>query len=145
MSTIVPVPKKEKVTELNDCRPVVLLSVIIKCFERLVKDHITSILPVTLDPLQFAYRPNRSTNEAIALTLDTALSNLYKRNTNVRMLFIDYSSAFNTIVPSKLIIKLEGLGLNPALCNWVLDFLTGIQTQGLELDDELGAYYGVEC
>jgi hypothetical protein len=41
------------------------------------------------------------------------------------MLFIDYSSAFNTIVPSKLIIKLETLGLNPALCNWVLDFLTG--------------------
>ena len=40
------------------------------------------------------------------------------------MLFIDYSSAFNTIVPSKLIIKLEALGLNPALCNWVLDFLT---------------------
>ena len=41
------------------------------------------------------------------------------------MLFIDYSSAFNTIVPSKLIIKLEALDLNPALGNWVLDFLTG--------------------
>jgi hypothetical protein len=47
------------------------------------------------------------------------------RNTYVRMPFIDYSSAFNTIVPSKLVIKLEILGLNPALCNWVLDFLTG--------------------
>ena len=41
------------------------------------------------------------------------------------MLIIDNSSAFNTIVPSKLIIKLEALGLNPALCNWVLGFLTG--------------------
>ena len=41
------------------------------------------------------------------------------------MLFIDYSSEFNTIVPSKLIIKLEALGLKHALCNWVLDFLTG--------------------
>ena len=41
------------------------------------------------------------------------------------MLSIDYCSAFNTILPSKLIIKLEALGLNPALCNWVLDFLTG--------------------
>jgi hypothetical protein len=41
------------------------------------------------------------------------------------MLFIDYVSAFNTIVPSKPIIKLEALGLNPAPCNWVLDFLTG--------------------
>ena len=43
----------------------------------------------------------------------------------MRMLFIDYSSVFNTIVPSKLVIKLETLGLDPALCNWVLDFLTG--------------------
>ena len=41
------------------------------------------------------------------------------------MLLIDYSSALNTIVPSKLIIKLEALVLKPALCNWVLDFLTG--------------------
>ena len=41
------------------------------------------------------------------------------------MLFIDNRSAFNTIVPFKLINKLEALGLDPALCNWVLDFLTG--------------------
>jgi hypothetical protein len=38
------------------------------------------------------------------------------------MLFIEYSSAFNTIGPSKLIIKMEALDLNPALCNWVMDF-----------------------
>ena len=31
----------------------------------------------------------------------------------VILLFIDYSSAFNTIVPSKLIIKLVALCLNP--------------------------------
>ena len=43
----------------------------------------------------------------------------------VRMLFIDHRSAFNTIVPSKFIIKLEALGFNPALCDWVLGFLTG--------------------
>ena len=50
MTTIVPVPKKAKVTELNDYRPVALTSVIMKYFERLVKDNITSTLPVTLDP-----------------------------------------------------------------------------------------------
>jgi gmma-aminobutyric acid receptor subunit gamma/cGMP-dependent protein kinase 2 len=83
-----------------------------KCFERLVKDHITSTLPVTLDTLQFAYHHNRPTDDAIAITLHTALSHLDKRNTYVRMLFINYSSAINTIVPSKLIIKMEALGLN---------------------------------
>ena len=43
----------------------------------------------------------------------------------MRMLFNDYSSAFNTIVPSKLINKVRTLGLNTSLCNWILDFLTG--------------------
>ena len=39
-------------------------------------------------------------------------------------LFIDFSSAFNTIIPQQLICKLDQLGLNTSLCNWVLDFLS---------------------
>jgi hypothetical protein len=92
-----------------------------KCFKRLVMAHNT-IIPEILDPLQFAYRPNRSTDNAISITLHSALSQLDERNTYVRMLFIDYSSAFNTIVP---ITKLRTLGLSTSLCNWILDFLTG--------------------
>ena len=41
------------------------------------------------------------------------------------MLFIDYSSAFNTIVLTKLITKLRTWGLNTSHCNWILVFLTG--------------------
>uniref|UniRef100_A0A3B1JXT7 Reverse transcriptase domain-containing protein n=1 Tax=Astyanax mexicanus TaxID=7994 RepID=A0A3B1JXT7_ASTMX len=41
------------------------------------------------------------------------------------MLFIDFSSAFNTIIPQNLTRKLSSLGLNTPLCNWILDFLTG--------------------
>ena len=98
-TTIVPVPKNTKVTCLNDYPPVALTSVIMKCFERLVKSFICSLLPPTLDPMQFAYRSNRSTDDAIALTMHAALSHLDKGNTYVRMLFIDYSSSFNTIIP----------------------------------------------
>ena len=99
-----------------------------KCFERLVMAHINiinTIIPETLDPLQFAYCTNRSTDDAISIALHTALSNLDKRNTYVRMLFIDYSSAFNTIAPTKRITKLKTMGLNTSLCNWILDFLMG--------------------
>ena len=124
LATIVPVPKTARITTLNDWRPVALTSIISKCFEKLVRDFICSSLPATLDPMQFAYRQNRSTDDAIALTLHTALSHLDKQNTYVRMLFVDYSSAFNTIVPSRLDIKLRDLGLNSSLCSWILNFLT---------------------
>ena len=114
-TTIVPVPKEAKVTFLNDYRPIALTSVVIKYFERLVMVHINSILQDNLDPLQFAYLPNSSADDAIAL--HTAHSHLDKRNTYLRMLFIDHSSAFNTIVPTKLITKLRTVGLNTYLCN----------------------------
>uniref|UniRef100_A0A3P9DSM1 Reverse transcriptase domain-containing protein n=1 Tax=Maylandia zebra TaxID=106582 RepID=A0A3P9DSM1_9CICH len=124
MATIVPVPKSSTISSLNDWRPVALTPIVSKCFEKLVRDFICSALPDSLDPLQFAYRHNRSTDDAIALTLHTALSHLEKRDMYVRMLFVDYSSAFNTIVPSKLDRKLQDLGLSSSLCSWILSFLS---------------------
>ncbi len=124
-TTIIPVPKKSPVSCLNDYRPIALTPIIMKCFERLVMHNIKTSIPKTLDPLQFAYRPNRSTDDAISSTLHLALTHLENKDSYVRMLFIDFSSAFNTIIPQQLINKLSLLGLNNSLCNWILDFLTG--------------------
>ncbi len=68
-SVIIPVPKNSKPSCLNDYRPVALTSTVMKVFERLLKKHICSSIPATLDPLQFAYRPNRSTDDAISQVL----------------------------------------------------------------------------
>ncbi|XP_010787373.1 homeobox protein OTX1 B-like [Notothenia coriiceps] len=62
-STIIPVPKKTRITGLNDYRPVALTSVVMKSFERLVLSHLKSITDPLLDPLQFAYRANRSVDD----------------------------------------------------------------------------------
>ncbi len=124
-SVIIPVPKNSKLSCLNDYRPVALTSTVMKVFERLLKKHICSSIPATLDPLQFAYRPNRSTDDAISQVLHSSLTHIDSKNGNyVRLLFIDYSSAFNTIVPTKLAVKLSDLGLNTSLCDWIQDFLT---------------------
>ncbi|KAK1802485.1 hypothetical protein P4O66_022156, partial [Electrophorus voltai] len=124
-STIVPVPKKPRPSDLNDYRPVALTSVVMKCFEKLVRDFITSSLPASTDPLQFAYRHNRSTDDAIAHLLHTTLTHLDEgRGNYVKMLFVDYSSAFNTIIPSLLTTKLGDLGLHTSLCDWISNFLT---------------------
>ncbi len=105
-SVIIPVPKNSKPSCLNDYHPVALTSTVMKVFERLLKKHICSSIPATLDPLQFAYRPNRSTDDAISQILHSSLTHIDSKNGNyVRLLFIDYSSAFNTIVPTKLAVK----------------------------------------
>ena len=123
-TTIVPIPKKTKVTFLNDYRPVALTPVVMKCMEKLVLAQIDSIIPNSLDPYQFAYRAKRSVDDTIAMALQHTLEHLEKGNTYVRMLFIDYSSAFNTIPPDRLVQKLGDLGPSDAICRWTLDFLT---------------------
>lgn len=73
---IIPVPKKTSINSLNDYRPVALTPVVMKRFEKLVRSHIIQGLPPTFDPLQFAYRYNGSTEEAIAIALHTAMTHL---------------------------------------------------------------------
>lgn len=123
-STIVPVPKASTVSCLNDYRPVALTPIVMKCFERLVMASIKKSINITTDSHQYAYRPNRSTADAIAAVTHQSLTHLEKKNFYVRLLSLYFSSAFNTIIPQTLVNKLSALGLAPSLCNWVLDFLT---------------------
>lgn len=116
-ATIIPVPKKSPAVSLNDYRPEV------KRFERLVLQHIKDCLPPTFDPHQFAYWANRSTEDAISIALHSVLNHLEKQQSYVRMLFVDYTSAFNTIIPDILITKLTTLHLPTLTGAWIRDFL----------------------
>ncbi|KAI4905570.1 hypothetical protein NFI96_009239, partial [Prochilodus magdalenae] len=90
-------------------------------------------VPVLVQPVreaprvmtEFTYRCNHFTDDAITYLLHTTLSHLdAERGNYVKMLFVDYSSAFNTIIPSTLTVKLEDLGLHSSLCRWISNFLT---------------------
>ena len=95
-----------------------------KCFEKIILNFINSLLPTNFDPFQFAYRPKRNIDDAIAINIHEILNHCENKNTYARVLFIDYSSAFNTIVPAKLYSKLlNELKFPLYLCNWILNFL----------------------
>uniref|UniRef100_A0AAQ4RZY3 Reverse transcriptase domain-containing protein n=1 Tax=Gasterosteus aculeatus aculeatus TaxID=481459 RepID=A0AAQ4RZY3_GASAC len=123
-STIIPVPKKPRITGLNDYRPVALTSGVMKSFERLVLTHLKSLTAPLLDPLQFAYRANRSVDDAVNMALHYILQHLDSPGTYARILFVDFSSAFNTIIPSLLQDKLSQLHVPDSTCKWITDFLS---------------------
>ncbi len=52
----------------------------------------------------------------------------------MRMLFIDFSSAFNTVIPHKLVCTLSDLGIDASLCAWIMDFLTN-RLQNVKIGD----------
>ncbi len=126
-STIIPVPRKPKITGLNDYRPVALTSVVMKSFERLVLAYLKASTGPLLDPLQFAYRANRSVDDAVNMGLHFILQHLDRPRTYVRILFVDFSSAFNTIIPEILQNKLTHLSVPTSVCQWITSFLTDRQ------------------
>ena len=94
-----------------------------KVLERLVLKFLQTVTYPLLDPHQFAYRSNRSVDDAVALGLHYIYQHLESAGAYARILFVDYSSAFNTIIPEKLYDKLIGLGVPKSMCAWILDFL----------------------
>ncbi|KAI3352179.1 hypothetical protein L3Q82_020991, partial [Scortum barcoo] len=75
--------------------------------------------------LQFAYQPGVGVEDAILYLLHRAHSHLDKGSGTVRILFLDFSSAFNTIQPTLLRDKLSRMGVDPQLMDWISDYLTG--------------------
>ncbi len=126
-SIIIPVPKKPKITGLNDYRPVTLMSVAMESFERLVLAYLNASTGPLLDPLQFAYRANRSVDDAVNMGLHYILQYLDRPGTYVSILFVDFSSAFNTIIPDTLQNKLTQLSIPTSICQWLTSFLTDRQ------------------
>ena len=122
-SIISPVPKTNKPKELNDYRPVALTSIVMKCFERVILSRLLTFTQPFMDPSQFAYRSNRGTDDATLSLLHHAFDHLEKPGSFVRILFIDFSSAFNTIQPHLLAHKLLSYSVTPRLVLWIVQFL----------------------
>ncbi|KAI3352713.1 hypothetical protein L3Q82_020164 [Scortum barcoo] len=74
-----------------------------KTLERLVLAHLRPLVSSFMDPLQFAYQPDIGVDDAVIYLLHTSLTHLEKAGSTVRIMFFDFSSAFNTIQPRLLV------------------------------------------
>ncbi|CAM4658728.1 unnamed protein product [Leuciscus chuanchicus] len=122
---VIPIPKKGTTRVLNDLRPVALTSLVMKAMERIIKEHITKATSSMMDPLQFAYQAGRGVDDAKIFILNIIHKHLEIPSTSARLLFADFSSAFNTMQPHILAEKLiTRFHLNHQLILWIIDFLT---------------------
>ena len=95
-----------------------------KSLERIVLNLFLPRVQLHLDPHQFAYRSKRGVEDAIVLFTHNIYKHLDKPKTYVRTMFIDFSSAFNTIQPHLLIPKLRDYGVCETISAWIFEFLT---------------------
>ena len=95
-----------------------------KCLGKIVLANMLPFFENSLDPYQFAYKSKRSVEDAILFFTNNIYKHLDYPKCYVRTLFVDFSSAFNTIQPHILFPKLTELNVPSSLCLWILDFLT---------------------
>ena len=122
-SEIVPVPKKKNVKEMNDLRPIALTSIVMKCMEKLVKSFLKRYVHNFEDPMQFAYQEGKGVEDAQLTFTNNIYKHLETPGAYVRILFVDFSSAFNTIQPHLIVSKLIKMKCNSYLISWIMDFL----------------------
>ena len=122
-STIIPIPKNNKASALNDFRPVALTSILAKCFETVVCQHLRREVMIKLDPLQFAYKAKRGVDDACVTLIDLISRHLQNANAYCRVLMIDFSSAFNSIEPYVLLQRLSNLNVNNHIILFINNFL----------------------
>ena len=96
-SLIVPIPKKPKPTEMNHYRPVALTPLAMKCLEKIMLKNLLPFVLPHLDPLKFVYRSKRGVEDAIATLHHRLLKHFETPGHHACILFVDFSSAFNTI------------------------------------------------
>ena len=121
---ICPIPKNNSPSDLSDYRPIAITSVVMKCFEKIVLHHLLDLTKGMQDHFEFAYKPNRSIEDAILTLLHNTFLHTNNPKSYVRILFAVFSSACNTIKPYHLTKKLARLNISPKLVIWIINFLS---------------------
>lgn len=101
-----------------------------KCQEAIVKYVLCKQVQQFTDPFQFAYTSNRSVEDATLCLTDYILRFLDRPNRPglkhfVKMSFVDFCSAFNTIKPHIMMKNLASMNVNVNLILWMKEFRTG--------------------
>jgi hypothetical protein len=121
---VVPLPKVKTPTQCKDFRPISLLFHCGKVAEKFfMEEYKKQILP-SISNQQFAYRSGVGTTDALIYTLDQWTAMLDQSNTAVEVIFKDFTKAFDSLQPNKLIAALKDLDATPSLLQLALSFLT---------------------
>lgn len=126
LAEVIPIFKSGSPTEVKNFRPISLLSVVSKIFERLMRVRLVGFLENNnlISGHQFGFRSQRNTSDAILEFLTHAYNSLDTREHLVSV-FLDLSKAFDTLDHSILTSKLEHIGVRGGVLKWFSSYLSG--------------------
>ena len=124
IATVIPVFKKGDPTNPSNYRPISLLPFMSKILEKIICVRLTNFFYINsiITPHQFGFQKNLSTIDAIIHFSEIVYNGLNDKN-SIICIFIDFCKAFDSVMHSILLKKLEAYGVTGIANQLIASFL----------------------
>ena len=125
LAKVIPIFKKNDVTYPGNYRPISLLSILNKVFEKLMYSRLYKFLTKhkILYSYQFGFHENHSTSLALIEIVDNIRQSIEDGNYTLGI-YLDLTKAFDTVDHTILLRKLQHYGIRGITNDWFKSYLT---------------------
>ena len=119
-----PIFKKGNKSSPADYRPISLTSHLIKLFEKILRAKIVIYIEDNniLTSKQHGFRPHRSCLTQLLVHIDNILY-IVGNDSNADVIYLDFAKAFDKVDHKILLHKLQNIGIQGKIYNWIKNFL----------------------
>ena len=138
LASITPVFKKNARTSKNNYRPVSVLPVISKIFERLICNQLSAFFEEIFSKFQCGFRKGYSTQHCLLMMLES-WKEAVDKNQAFGALMTDLSKAFDCLSHDLLIAKLHAYGIDLSSLKLLQDYLSN-RWQRTKVDSKFSSW-----
>ena len=122
---VIPIHKNGSTQDMNNYRPISLLSIFDKIMEKIMHERLYKFLELNniLYSKQFGFRKNNSTIDALIKITDKIRESVDKGKYGCGI-FIDLRKAFDTVNHNILLLKMEHYGVRGPSLQWFRSYLS---------------------
>ena len=145
IAEVIPVFKAGDTTSIGNYRPISILPMFSKVFERLMYTRLMNYITEhkILSNLQFGFRKGYSTEMAISVLIDN-ISKATDNKEHVIGVFLDFAKAFDTVNHRILLGTLAHYGIRGNILQWIQNYLSNRQ-QRVKLKGTTSTLSNITC
>ena len=145
LTKVIPIHKANSKMIVSNYRPISLIPLFSKIFEKLVHKRIMDFLikKDILSKKQYGFQKKKSTEHAI-LDLQSKIVDAYENREKSCCIFLDFAKVFDTVNHSILIQKLNYYGIRGETLNWLQSYLNNRQ-QCVQVGNVQSDFMNIDC
>ena len=120
---IIPIPKNNNRSDVQNYRPISLLCVLSKVLESIIYDKIADFIYPLLSANQFGFLPNRSCLSQLLSSFSIIVRSIENKDL-CDVVYLDFKKAFDSIPHPELLYKLWCHGITGPLWQWFQAYLS---------------------